>query len=92
MTTKERNCQGILRGACGLVGAGWLCLGATAHAAPELNPVRPRVIALDFAVAQAGKGSVVTADCDGDGRMDFVVTAPGHVGAYRMSRPIRRSA
>ncbi|MBI4602898.1 MAG: VCBS repeat-containing protein [Planctomycetes bacterium] len=49
----------------------------------ETNPVKPRVIPLDFAVGKEGKGSVVAADLDGDGRLDFVVTAPGNVGAYR---------
>ena len=48
----------------------------------EEDPVEPRVIGLDFALSDDGRGSLVTADLDGDGRKDFVVTAPGHIGAY----------
>ena len=46
------------------------------------DPLEPRVIELDFELSDDGRGSVVTADLDDDGTMDFVVTAPGHIGAY----------
>jgi hypothetical protein len=45
--------------------------------------IEPRVVPLDFAVGENGEGSVIAADLDGSGVMDFVVTAPGKIGAYR---------
>jgi len=65
--------------AAALAGAGWAAGGQSRPAGP---PAAPRVIALDFAVHES-EGGIITADLDGDRRMDFVVTAPGRVGAWR---------
>jgi hypothetical protein len=69
--------------AVGLALTALSCAARPAVAATPAEPVKPRVIRLDFPIGQEGRGSVVTADLDGDGKMDFVVTALGHVGAYR---------
>jgi len=50
----------------------------------DLPAVKPRVIPLDFALTGGSEGGLVAADCDNDGRMEVVVTAPGHIGAYRL--------
>jgi hypothetical protein len=43
----------------------------------------PFVIRLDFSFSEGDSaGSLVAADLDGDGLMDYLVTRPGHVGAY----------
>ena len=43
----------------------------------------PFVIRLDFDFSERDSaGSMVAADLDGDGLMDYLVTRPGHVGAY----------
>lgn len=43
---------------------------------------KPFVIKLDIPGAADSAGGVITADLDGNGSMDFVVTVPGHVAAY----------
>ncbi len=52
-------------------------LGATEE------PIQPRIVPLDFSVGEGGEGSVITADLEGDGELDFIVTAPGKIGGYR---------
>jgi hypothetical protein len=42
----------------------------------------PFVIKLDIPPPEDSAGGIVTADLDGDGRMDFLVTVPGHIAAY----------
>ena len=43
----------------------------------------PYVIKIDFGFDEAeSSGSIVTADLDGDGLMDYLVTSPGNIGAY----------
>ncbi|UCG57649.1 MAG: hypothetical protein JSU70_22630 [Phycisphaerales bacterium] len=46
--------------------------------------IKLRVVRIDFAVSQEGSGSVLAADVDGDSAREFVVTAPGHIGVYRI--------
>ena len=83
-------------GLVGLLSAGQASWGQEA----PLQTVKPRVIPLDFAVAADSQGGIVTADLNGDGQWDFVVTAPGNIGAYRhdgkrlwhVKAPIRVSA
>jgi hypothetical protein len=48
----------------------------------QARPIKPQSIRLDFSVSEHS-GGVVTADLDGDGLRDFVITAPGHIGGYR---------
>ena len=54
-----------------------------ANAAERTSPIKPHVIRLGFAASNDSRGGVVAADLDSDGRMDFVVTAPGHIGGYQ---------
>lgn len=42
----------------------------------------PFVIDLGLPPHEDSRGSVVAADLDGDGLMDYLVTCPGHIGAY----------
>ncbi len=51
-------------------------------AAEPQYDANPFIIDLDIPAPQDSAGSMVTADLDGDGRMDYVVTVPGHVAAY----------
>lgn len=51
--------------------------------ARRAETIVPRAIPLDFSVPGGSEGGLIAADLDGDGRKDFVVTAPGHIGAYR---------
>ncbi|MFV2068069.1 MAG: FG-GAP repeat domain-containing protein [Pirellulales bacterium] len=62
-------------------------VGLHAAVSDESGTIRPRIIRLDFSVSDnsssSSGGGVVTADLDGDGLRDFVVTSPGHIGGYR---------
>lgn len=42
----------------------------------------PFVIEMEIPGSEDSRGGVVTADLDGDGRPDFLVTGPGHIAAY----------
>ena len=66
-----------------LASAGSLAFPGPSLCALEVDPVKPRLIPLDFEVGKEGRGSVLTVDLDGDGHLDFVVTAPDQIGAYR---------
>jgi hypothetical protein len=45
-------------------------------------PENPFVISLDIPAPQDSQGGLLVADLTNDGRMDFLVTVPGHIGAY----------
>lgn len=61
-----------------------ICLGGYAPSAcAQAEGLKPRVIPLAFGVEDGGRGSLVTADLDHDGKLDFLVTAPGRLAAYR---------
>jgi len=49
-----------------------------------VSPIKPRVIPLDFPMGEEGRGGIIAADVDADGRMELVVTAPGNIAAYRL--------
>ncbi|MBW7864209.1 MAG: VCBS repeat-containing protein [Candidatus Hydrogenedentes bacterium] len=60
--------------------SGWRsCAAGTDWPQYETNPF---VIPLDIPAPQDSAGGIVTADLTGDGRMDYLVTVPGHVAAY----------
>lgn len=42
----------------------------------------PFVIEMEIPATVDSRGGIVTADLDGDGRPDFLVTVPGHIAAY----------
>ncbi len=75
---------------------GFLGLGRVA----ESSEITPRVVPLAFPVVEGGRGSILTADLDGDSRFDFIVTAPDRLAAYRhdgarlwlLETPVRVSA
>ena len=45
-------------------------------------PVSPFVIEMEIPGPEDSQGGIVTADLDGDGRPDFLVTVPGYIAAY----------
>lgn len=53
----------------------------TSAAGPQYD-VSPFVIDLDIPAPQDSAGSMITAGLTNDGRMDYLVTVPGHVAAY----------
>jgi hypothetical protein len=50
----------------------------TAHAYPQ----NPFVIRLEIPAPQDSAGGIIVADVNNDGRMDYLVTVPGHIAAY----------
>ncbi|MBN1420461.1 MAG: hypothetical protein JXP34_16910 [Planctomycetes bacterium] len=71
-----------------------VCLLATllglAFAVPRIDgaegdapPIRPRTIALSFAADPDSQGGLIAAELDGAGELEILVTAPGHIGAWR---------
>lgn len=50
--------------------------------AAECYEANPFVIALEIPAPETSAGGIVVADLDNDGRMDYLVTVPGHVAAY----------
>lgn len=69
-----------------IIATGCVLGGVVLHAAaaPAEELIKPRVVRLDFTISQEGSGSVLAADVDGDSVREFVVTAPGHIGVYRI--------
>ncbi len=73
-----------------LIALGAFMLGATilggqCSAAEESWPqyeTNPFIISLDIPAPQDSAGGIVVADLTGDGRMDCLVTVPGHIAAY----------
>ena len=79
-----------------MVCARWNCLCASAvvvlwaaASAPGGEPAswsqydaNPFVIRLDIPAPTDSRGGLIAADCTGDGRMDYLVSVPGHVAAY----------
>lgn len=59
-----------------------LTLAFATLASASQYPDNPFVIQLAFPVAEDSAGGMLTADLDGDGRFDYLVTAPGVIGAY----------
>jgi len=49
------------------------------------SEIRPHVIRLDLPRETQGMGGIITADIDGDGQRDFIVTGPGFVSGYTYS-------
>jgi hypothetical protein len=46
-------------------------------------PNNPFVIKIEIPAPQDSAGGLIVADLNADGRMDYLVTVPGHVAAYR---------
>ena len=53
-----------------------------AAAATALPAAEPFVIKLDIPAPKDSAGGILVADVTGDGKMDFLVTVPGHLAAY----------
>ncbi len=68
---------------CGVLVAGAVFAADAVAAEPPVQyAANPFVIALDVSPPEDSAGGMVVADADGDGRMDFLVTVPGHVACY----------
>src|SRR5690606_25750117 len=61
-----------------------LVLLAPIMSAPAVPPYpeNPFVIELDIPAPTDSGGSLICADLDNDGALDYLVTVPGHVAAY----------
>jgi len=57
-------------------------LASLCCAIAQAYPENPFVIGLDVPAPQDSAGGIIVADIDDDGRMDYLVTVPGHVAAY----------
>lgn len=53
-----------------------------AYAAWEQYEANPFVIKMDIPGPEDSAGGLIAADLDNDGRMDYLVTVPGHIAAY----------
>lgn len=56
--------------------------GMITAAPPPPYSSNPFVIELDIPAPTDSAGGIVVADLDSDGRMDYLVTVPGHIAAY----------
>jgi len=63
------------------IGAALLAV-TLALAAAEARPVKPQVIKLDIPGPKDSAGGIIVADVDDDGKMDYLVTVPGHLAVY----------
>lgn len=65
----------------------WAGLAAPLGCPPDAFGADPElqrsVIPMDFAADGGSRGGVIAADLDGDEVRELIVTAPGHIGAYR---------
>jgi len=48
----------------------------------QADPHDPLVIKLNIPASQDSAGGMIVADVDGDGKMDYLVTVPGHLAVY----------
>jgi len=61
----------------------WIVLTSCALAAAgEGKKIDPFVIKLDIPAPTDSAGGMIVADVDNDGRMDYLVTVPGHLAVY----------
>jgi len=78
----------ICRGPCGprrlavVAAAGVLALAATGRAASPAAGPKPTVIRLEIPGPKDSAGGILIADVNGDRRMDYLVTVPGHLAVY----------
>ncbi|MHC4718434.1 MAG: FG-GAP-like repeat-containing protein [Planctomycetota bacterium] len=59
-----------------------LAIGATIAFAEDAYPTNPFVIKLDVPAPKDSGGGMIVADVNGDGKMDYLVTVPGHLAVY----------
>ena len=61
--------------------AAMLCLSSTPAAGPPDKP-KPFVIKLAIPAPKTSAGGIIVADVNNDGKMDYLVTVPGHLAVY----------
>ena len=66
--------------ACAAIAA-VLCLSSMPAAEPPDKP-KPLVIKLAIPAPKTSAGGIIVADVNGDGKMDYLVTVPGHLAVY----------
>ena len=71
-------CLPFLGLACTVTG---LCTGTSREDAPQYAE-NPFVIELAIPAADDGTGGIIVADVNDDGRLDYLVTKPGHLAVY----------
>ncbi len=67
-----------------MIGSTWktAVFASLCCAIAQAYPENPFVIRLDIPAPQDSAGGIIVANVDNDGRMDYLVTVPGHVAAY----------
>ncbi len=71
----------VCKMAC-LIMAIWARTGLAEQSDWPTYPKNPFQIDLEITVPEESAGGIIVADLTGDGRMDYLMTVPGHVAAY----------
>lgn len=59
-----------------------LCFSGVSVMAETAKEIKPFIIKLDIPAPKTSAGGVIVADVNNDGKMDYLVTVPGHLAVY----------